>query len=393
MSGGDLLLRDVRPMGGAACDLVIRAGRIAAAGAEDAALPVFDGGGALVIPGLVDGHIHLDKTLLGLPWRPHAAGPSVRDRIENERHVRGTLPLSVAARAGNLIRQAAAYGTVALRTHVDIDTDVGTGGLDGVLAALAAHRHLVDAEIVAFPQGGIVGRPGVVELMDAALRSGAGVVGGVDPAGIDGDAAGQIGAIFALAERHGAKIDIHLHDAGELGLWQIGLICARTQAAGLGGRVAISHAFALGTGDDPAFGRAAAALATAGVAIMTHAPGAGQMPPVERLRDAGVTVFAGSDNIRDLWAPWGNGDMLERAFLIAYRQNLRSDAGLEGALALSTVNAARVMGLDPHGPAVGARADLVLLDGETLAEAIVTRRPRRAVIKAGRVVARDGRLS
>ena len=117
------------------------------------------------------------------------------------------------------------------------------------------------------------------------------------------------------------------------------------------------------------------------------------MPPVKRLVAAGVTVFAGSDNIRDAWSPYGNGDMLERAMLIGYRQGLLADADLELAFDLANGAAARVLGRSGHAIEVGAAADLVALPAASLAEAVAAHPPRTLVMKGGRVLARDARLA
>ena len=181
-------------------------------------------------------------------------------------------------------------------------------------------------------------------------------------------------------------------DPGPLGCYELRQIAARASAAGLAGKVAVSHAFALGGVDDGEFGRTAEALARADVAIMTNGPGPVPMPPVRRLAAAGVRVFAGSDNIRDAWSPLGNGDMLERAMLIAYRQDFRSDAELELAFDLTSRASAQVLGFADHGVRVGAAADLVAMAAGSVAEAVAARPRRSLVMKRGRVMARDGAL-
>ena len=135
-----------------------------------------------------------------------------------------------------------------MRSHVDIDLRVGLRNLEQVLAARDAHRDKVSVQIVAFPQSGIVTSPGAAELLDEAVRAGADLVGGLDPAGYDGDIDGHLDVIFGIADRRGVGIDIHLHDGGLLGVSEIEEIARRTKALGLGGKVTISHAYALGRG-------------------------------------------------------------------------------------------------------------------------------------------------
>ncbi len=390
-----LVLRDARLDWGRAVDIrlahgVIRAVEPAGTLPDDGA-PAIDLAGALVLPGLIDGHIHLDKTHLGLPWMPHRPGGGVRERIEAEKAVRRGLEEPMAVRARRMVDHVVARGTTALRSHVDIDTEIGLAGVAALLELRAAVRDLIDIQLVAFPQSGVVSHPGAAELMDEALAMGVDVVGGLDPAGIDGAVDAQLDIVFGLAAKHGKPIDIHLHDPGALGCYELQQIAARARATGMQGRVAVGHAFALGAVDGDLLRRTADALALGGVAIMTNGPGPETIPPVKLLDAHGVTVFVGSDNIRDAWSPYGNGDMLDRARLVGYRTALMTDEELRLAFDLVTIHAAEVMGRPLPEIAPGAAADLVVVEAAHVPEAVATAAPRRLVIKAGRIVARDGR--
>jgi cytosine/adenosine deaminase-related metal-dependent hydrolase len=379
---------------GVPADIAVDAGRIARIagagsldGREKLAL-----GGALVLPGLVDGHIHLDKTHLGLPWRPHIPDATVAGRIEAEKAERRAIAEPMAVRARRLVEHVLVRGTTALRTHVDVDTEVGLSGLDALLALRAEVAHLLDIQIVAFPQSGVVTHAGAAGLLEEAVRAGADLVGGLDPAGIDQDIEGQLGIVFGIAERRGVPVDIHLHDGGELGAYELRRIATMTKALGMSGRVAVSHAYALAMIEEASLARTAAALAEAGVAVMTNGPGPEPIMPVKRLVAEGVTVFVGSDNIRDAWSPYGNGDMLDRARLVGYRAALLTDEELRLGLSLVTEAPARVMGREA-GIAEGAAADLVVVRAAHVPEAVATAPPRELVIKEGKVVAKEGRLA
>ncbi len=387
------ILANARLADGPLVDIVIENGRIAAIGPEvdSQGRHRVDLSGALVTPSLVDGHIHLDKTLLGLPFLSHRKGRGVADRIKHEKAIRRHLELPVSERGATLIRQIVTTGTGAVRSHVDIDLDVGLRQLEQVLGLRDRFSHLLDIQIVAFPQSGILRSPGVADLLAEALIMGADLIGGLDPALIDGDIAGHLDTVFGLAERFGTGIDIHLHEPGQLGLFTLRSIAQRTSAAGLEGRVTVSHAFSLGEAID--IGPTLEALSSAGVAIATNAPGAATMPPVKRLHEGGVLVFAGSDNIRDAWSPYGSGDMLERAALVGYRQGLLADEDIALAFAMATDHAARALGRSDYGLQVGSKADLMVLEAGSVPEAVAARARRLRVFKSGREVARDGHLT
>lgn len=399
-----LLLDDVTLPDGRRAHVRIAGGRIAAIG--DGAAPAGEEapaagagagadastrialGGALLAPAFVDGHIHLDKVFAGLPWRPHVVRDSLAGRIAAEREALAEVDaqLPIADRAELLVRQVAALGTGHLRTHADVDTRHGLSRIEALLEARERCRDLATIQIVAFPQSGVLADPGTAELLDAAVRAGADVVGGLDPAGFDGDVEGQLGVVFDVAERHGVRVDVHLHDAGTLGAFELRRIAHHTERRGLHGRVVVSHAYCLGALDPDDFAVTAEALARAGVAILTNGPGGTSMPPVLALRRAGVEVLAGTDNIRDAWWPYGTGDMLERAYMIGYRQELFADDDLAVAFELATAAGARTLGLDGYGLEVGTRADLVAIDAPSVAQAVAAPPRRLLVLHRGSVV-------
>src|SRR4051794_23882833 len=249
--------------------------------------------------------MHLDKTLLGLPWIPHIPGGMVRERVAAEKRIYADLPPgSLRERAARLADLALSHGTTTIRCHVDIDEDRWLDGLIVLLDLREQYRDRLTMQLVAFPQSGVLSQPGTVELLGAALCEGADLVGGLDPISFDGDLDGHLDAIFGVADRHGVRLDIHLHDPGEMGAQTLEAIAARTKVLGLGGRVNVSHAFSLGDLQGARLLEVARQLAEAGVSIMTNAPGSRALPPPDTLLAAGVTIFCGSDNIRDPWQPY-----------------------------------------------------------------------------------------
>jgi cytosine deaminase len=392
----DLLLSGGRVWGlDGPADILVRDGAIerieAGVAAGDA--DVIDVSGRLVLPGLVDAHCHLDKTLFGGPWVPHSAGDALEDRIANDRRRRGELGIPSVDRIVALLERMVAAGTSHVRSHTDIDPEVGLRGVEAVRAAVRQLDGRIGVEQVAFPQHGLLINPGTAELLDEALQSGVETIGGIDPAGIDRDPVRHLDVVFDLAARHGARIDLHLHDPGSLGTWELELIAERTRDADLGGRVTVSHAYGFSQADPAAQARLIDTLAEAGVTLLTAAVYSFPVPPIKRLRAAGVNVACGHDGICDLWGPYGSGDMLERAMHLAYRSTFRRDEDIELALDAATYGGARALGLEPYGLMPGAPADLVVVAASTAAEAVVTHPVRELVLKRGRVVARDGGMS
>lgn len=388
-----LLLRNVRPYAGAAVDILIENGRIARIAPEiqaPAGVAVEEGRGEIALPGLVEAHTHLDKSLWGLPWYVNEVGPRLLDKIDNERVNKRRLDIDPARQSARQSIQSSLMGSTHIRSHVDVDTEHGMWGIEGVMRTRDDYRDIVDIELVAFPQSGLLRRPGTLELMDQAMKLGAGVVGGLDPCTIDRDPKGHLDAVFALCQRYGKPLDIHLHEPGEVGAFSLDMIIERTRALGMTGKVTISHAFCLGTPDPALIGPLIEQLAELDIAIMTTAPASRPAPPVKKLLAAGIRVCSGSDGIRDTWGPYGNADMLERAMFVGLRNNFRRDDELRLALDVCTTEGAKVMELADYGLGEGCAADLVLVPGETVAAAIVTRSPKRRVVKRGRIVARDG---
>ena len=300
-----LLLRGGRPWGlDAPADVLIREGVIERIGPDlqaDPVVEVVDVPGRLLLPGLIDAHCHVDKTLFGGRWVPHSAGPALADRIAEERRRRAELGLPNVEHMTALLEQMVVSGTTHVRTHTDVVTDHGLAGVEAVRAAQ--------------DQGDRTRRP---RRGQPRVRPGTGRPGHPGPA-------------------------------------------------------------------RPATGRCRVSLVTAAVYNFP-------VPPIARLRAAGVTIACGHDGIRDLWSPFGSGDMLERAMHLAYRSTFRRDEEIEMALEAATYGGARALGLEAYGLEPGARADIVVIDASTPAEAVVAHPVRDLVVKAGRIVARQGVL-
>ncbi|MBB3129014.1 cytosine/adenosine deaminase-related metal-dependent hydrolase [Paenibacillus rhizosphaerae] len=373
------------------CHLLIRDGRItdkmAASQAITDDLPRLDARSYLALPSFIEKHCHLDKTLLGSKWRPVTPAKHIFDRLDEEKRLHAEHAVSIAERASLYLETALRSGVTHVRTHVDIYPEAGLKQMEEVQKALQAFEGKLTYEIVAFPQQGLL-RSKSAELVREALRSGASLVGGVDPATVDGDVEQSLRMMVELAASEGAGIDLHLHDPDHLGLFTLKRLASLTREAGLAGKVAVSHAFCLG--DIPAGQAEAAAdmLAEAGIGIITSVPMNRKFPPVRLLQGRGVSVSVGCDNVFDVWSPFGNGDILERAGRLAEISGWANEQSLAQGLQYITGG---VTPLDAEGrqawPRIGDEASLALVDASCSAEAVARKSARVATLFRGSVVA------
>ncbi|OKO81506.1 amidohydrolase family protein [Bradyrhizobium sp. AS23.2] len=393
----DTIFLNARFDGGARHHIAVKDGRIAAITPADqppSGAEMIDLGNALVVPGFVEGHIHLDTSFYGDAWRPHKPctnGFNVHERVAFQaQNMAEAAPTDVRAR--NQLDLCIGHGSTQMRSHVMVDGSVGLKSLETILRVREEYKGLIDIQLVAFPQSGILSSPGTPQLLDEAIGLGADLVGGLDPASFDRDVEKHLDVVFGVAGRHGVDVDIHLHDMGTLGAFEIEQIAARTRALGMEGHVAVSHAYGLGDISMDQLKTIAELLARSGVAIMTNAPGARPFPPILALRNAGVTVFSGNDNIRDSWWPYGDGDMLRRATTLGYRSGFNIDEELRAAFDVVTEAGAKALRLEGYGLRVGAKADFVTLNAEHVPEAVVAAPQGRSVYKDGKLVACNGKI-
>nr|WP_202239682.1 amidohydrolase [Streptomyces sp. SN-593] len=362
--------------------------------------PVLDAAGRLLLPSFSDAHVHLDSNRVGLPWRPNDSPGGVWPNVLHDRAHWRTAETSMAERARHLLGVLVAHGTTRVRSFAQIDADARLERFQAVRAAREHHRDRAEVQIVAFPQAGLLREPGVPDLMAKALEQGADVVGGIDPCALDGDPVRHLDIVFALAERFRVPVDIHLHEPGELGLFSLTKIMERTAALKMAGQVTVSHAFALAHLPEPELRQALERMAELDIAVTTCAPAAPHTLPLDRLTSAGLRVGLGDDGQRDYWSPYGNGDLLDRTWQLAFTNGFRNDPQVEQALAVATAGGARIVSAaaprqgDGRHPGVSAGdpADFVLVDAEAPAAAVMDRPPGRTVIRRGRVVAVDLKL-
>lgn len=397
-----MLISNVRPWAAEASDVVIDQGRIASVSPHDPqrrpGAGEVPGRGRILLPSFTDVHVHLDSTRIGLPFREHTGRPGVWGMMSNDREHWRDAEIGLEERVAGTLERMIARGTTRVRSFAQVDVDCKLEKYEAVVSAKEKFAAVAEVQIIVFPQAGILLEDGTEKYLEDALRAGADVMGGIDPCALDRDPVRHLDVVFGLAEKYQVDVDIHLHEPGTMGVFSADLIAERTRVLGMQGRVNLSHAYELGSVDESTSRRLIDTFAELDISMTSVAPSTSNHLPLDQLTDAGVRFGLGEDGQRDYWSPYGTCDLLDRTWQLAFVNGFRRDELIGHALAVATIGGASIMDRDvPRlasvgdrpGLSVGDRADLVLVDGETITSAVMDRGTDRTVLHDGVVVA-DG---
>jgi cytosine/creatinine deaminase len=378
----------------AAGDIGVAAGRIAVIGQGLTAPESYDAGGRLLCGGLIETHIHLDKSRIAGRCPP----PSGR-RVNP---VTMTSPLKkdftvedVYARAEATLRECLVNGTTRIRTQLEIDPAVELRGFEAITALAAAYKWAVDIEICVFPQDGLTNYPGTEELLVEALKRGAPVLGGAPR--YDSDPAAQIERVFALAREFNVDLDLHLDVGDDPRQMHIYQVLALTERYRRGGRVVAGHMAKLSLLPPAECAALARRLADAGIAVTVlpatdlylmgrerdHAVVRG-VADANFLSANGVTCSLSSNNVLNAATPYGDCSLIRMANLHANILQIAAPEELRALFGMLTERSARLLNCRDYGVAVGNPADLVVIDAASPEQAIAEIRQPLAVWKRGR---------
>jgi cytosine deaminase len=354
-------------------DIAIADGRIA----DIAASVVADGpeedlGGRLVIAGLVETHIHLDKSCILDRCQSHQ-GTLAEAIAEVAAAKRAFSEVDIYQRARRTLQKAILQGTTRMRTHVEVDPRIGLKGFHAIQRLKQDYAWAVDLDICVFPQEGLLNDPGTEELLIEACSQAADLIGGCPYT--DSDPHGHIARIFAIAKEFDRDIDFHLDFDLDPSRMNLDEVCRQTKAYGWGGRVTIGHVTKLSAMPRWEFDAMAALLADVGVAVTVlpatdlylmgrdrdHDVPRG-VAAAHRLIERGVVCSIASNNILNPFTPFGDCSLIRMANLYANVAQIGGADAMAQCFAMVTTLPARLMNLRDYGIVVGNPADLVVLD-------------------------------
>lgn len=375
------------------CDVVVKDGKVEKIGESltDTADTVIDAAGNLLMPSMREMHIHVDKTYFAGPWKaciPITNGIVTRIE-EEEKLLPQQLPVALQ-RAEKMIEWLLSKGHTHIRSHCNVDPQIGTKHIEITLEAFAKFEGMLTYDVVAFPQHGLL-RSNSEALMREAMRKGATLVGGVDPATIDRDIERSLATTMDIATESGKGLDIHIHDGDSLGAFEFKKLAELATQAGKVGQTTISHAIALGDLQGAELEAMTAILREAQIDVTTTIPTNRPTIPVQYLQKNGVNVSLGHDSLTDHWSPYGTGDTIEKLSILAERFRFMDEFSLNRTWQYATGG---IMPLDDEGnavwPKVGDAANFLLIDAVCSAQAVARRKPITRVIFQGKVVSENG---
>ena len=392
----DLILRNAQLAGQPRpVDIAVKDGRIIAIAANirGDAVTEEDIDGNCAFSGFVDSHVHLDKACI-LERCTICAGTLEEAVRETAKAKAGFSADDVFERASAVVRQAIVHGTTRMRTFVEIDPRAGMRSFEAIKRVRERFKFAIDIQICAFAQEGLTQEPETEEMLDEALRSGADLIGGcpyTDPRPEE-----HISRIFVLARRHDVDVDFHLDFSLDPARTDLPTVIDATHANGYGGRVTIGHVTNLSALDPAARSIIARKIAAAGIAL-TVLPATDMflmgrdqqfniprgVTPAHLLLKEGVQAAIATNNVMNPFTPFGDASLGRMANLYANVMQLSRDEDIDSVFHMVGRHASRIMRAD-YGLAVGAAADIVILDAPDHRSAVRSGAPTLAGWKAGR---------
>jgi cytosine deaminase len=395
----DILIKAcrLRGKGDETVDIGIHDGRITTIETQvsGAAAVTLEAEGNLATESFVNPHLHLDKVftltqlddLAMVDYQGHSMGKAMT-AIERAAGVKESYNReTIIEEVRKALRWAAENGNTHIRAFADVDNQAKLEGVQALIQAREEFKGTVELQVVAFPQDGVVREPGAAELVREAMKQGADLVGGIPWIEYtEADAQSHIDQMFEIALEFDAGISMLVDDAGDPGLRTLEMMAIKTIETGWHGKVLAHHARAMALYPIPYFQKLSALLTQAQIAVVSD-PHTGPLHArVSELRQEGVVVCLGQDDISDAYYPYGQNNMLEVAFLASHLLWMTTREDMEVLYDMITTDAATAMGIQDHSLEEGSPANLVVLRQPNLLEALRFHQPPMTVISDGRVI-------
>ena len=352
--------------------------------------------GKLLLPSFVDPHLHLDKALLIEKYPAHIG--SFQEALETTAALKRDFTVQdIKNRASRVVENAIAFGTTAMRTHVEVDPILQLKSLEALQAVQKEYAWGITIQLCVFAQEGITNQPGTEDLLRQALTAGGDLIGSAPYT--DSDPAQNNRTVFALAEEFAYDIDIHLDYLDNSAPMLFPIVVDETIKRGWQNRVCLGHMTRLAGLPPKELTRAAVLLREAGISVLalpatdlymmgrkdTHNVRRG-IAPVHKLNDMGVNSAIATNNIQNLFTPFGDGDPLKNCTLTAQTLQLGTPTQHTQCLEMATTQAAKAIGIHNHTLKVGNPANCVILNTRSASGAISEAPVGRVTLKNGQVV-------
>lgn len=354
-----------------------------------------DAKGKLVTESFVNPHLHLCKvyTLMMMDeeaLKAYQGGDmgKAMNAIELAARVKEKYNESwILENARKALKLAAVNGVTHIRAFADVDSKAKLEGVKALIKAREEFKNVVEVEVVAFPQDGVVKEAGAYDLMKQAMDLGADVVGGIPWIELtEEDEQKHIDLMFEIAKAYNKDVSMLVDDAGDPGLRTLEMLAVKTIKEGWFGRTLAHHARAMALYPEPYFQKVVSLLKKAQMGVVSD-PHTGPLHArVRDLLDSDVLVMFGQDDISDAYYPYGRNNMLEVLFLESHILWMTTRSDMEKMYDMITVKPAKAIGLKNFKLEVGAEANLVVLNEDNVLEAIRNHNEPLYVISHGELV-------
>lgn len=362
-----------------------------------------DAKGNFVSPPFVDTHTHMDKSFTSMGERfpkynefPYIIGIPV----SREKNIKIGLDYYMEATHKEIERHVLKHaytqilnGTLYTRTHVDVDRVAKTKGIKATISARKKIRDLIDIQIVAFAQSGLLRDYESQNYIKKSLELGADLIGDLDPATVENNIEESLNLIFKIAREYNVDIDIHIMDPNILGIYTLERLAKKTIKNNYQGRVTCSHAWCLGDASIEWLENVLPLFKQANLKFITCYTSTPYKFPVKKILDKNIPLACATDNVRDFWSIMGSGDLVQGLLIETQRLNMTSNKDMDILWDMVTVEGAKIMNIEKnYGIKVGKKADFVIFDSLSPQWTIITQARKLYVIKDGKIIVKDGEM-